>query len=579
MIRIRVIHGSASFVSKERLGQVQELFRLIFPELAAYADRIGEILRDPIRCGYRLAILVAEGATGRVNGFALVEHFPQANCCFLDFIGVRPDIRGGGIGGALYEAAREYCQQIGATGLYLEVDPDVPELTPDPARLEAARKRVRFYEQYGVRVIDAPAYSEPVGSPPTTALLLYDGLGRMAPLSLADVRRSARAILTHRFGHAIDTDHLRHVVDSFRDDPVRLRPFRYVRQAGEAAAVTQRRPGTPWVLAFALVSTPKHEIHHVRERGYFERPVRVKAIQEGIGSSGLFANVSPRPHGEKPILAVHDGQFVHHLQTVCSKLKEGRPIYPDTFPIRLPERRPKELPVQAGYYCIDSGTPLYRGAYVAARAAVDTALTAADEILAGRRLAYAVCRPPGHHAGRRFYGGFCYFNNAAVAARYLDSESKTTILDIDFHHGNGTQDIFYATSGVLTVSIHGHPDYAYPYFTGYEDETGTGDGLGPNRNFPLPPQTDAQKYLRTFDRAVKQIEAFKPDVLIVALGYDILQGDPTGTFSLKPDTLREMGSRLVAMGLPVLVVQEGGYHLRNIRRGSAAFFAGCAAGT
>src|SRR5690606_34514520 len=138
-----------------------------------------------------------------------------------------------------------------------------------------------------------------------------------------------------------------------------------------------------------------------KERGYFERPIRAEAIRAALAQNGAFTPVTPREHGEQPIMAVHDPQLVHYLQTVCGKLKEGRPIYPDTFPLRTPSRRPKALAVQAGYYCIDSGTPLYRNAYVAARAAVNAALTGADEILAGQRLAYAVCRPPGHHAGRR----------------------------------------------------------------------------------------------------------------------------------------------------------------------------------
>lgn len=572
MIRIRAIHGSASLISQDRLRQVQELFRQVFPGLASYADTIPTILRDPIHCGYRLTLLTAEGATGRVKGFALVMHFPQAACCFLDFIGVRPEIRGGGVGGALYEAAREYCQQVGAKGLYLEVQPDVPELTPDPDRLEAARKRVRFYEQYGVRVIDTPEYSAPIGDPPTTALLLFDGLGRREPLSGQEARQAVETILTHRFGHVVDTAYVRRVLGSFPEDRVPFRPLRQVRSATDGGAVVSQRLET----AFALVSTPKHEIHHVRERGYFERPVRVKAIQEALQPSGLFTSIPPREHGERHVLAVHDAQFLRYLRTVCAKLKEGRPIYPDTFPIRLPDRRPKELPAQAGYYCIDSGTPLYRGAYVAARAAVDTVLTAADEILSGRRLAYAVCRPPGHHAGRRFYGGFCYFNNAAIAAEYLAAQAKVAILDIDFHHGNGTQDIYYASSKVLTLSIHGNPDYAYPYFTGYADEQGTGEGNGFNRNFPLPPRTDRDKYLRTFNRALGAIDEFKPDMLLVGLGYDVLQGDPTGTFLLGPDTLGDIGRSLMCRDLPLLVVQEGGYNLRNIRRGSAAFFAGCA---
>jgi acetoin utilization deacetylase AcuC-like enzyme len=261
---------------------------------------------------------------------------------------------------------------------------------------------------------------------------------------------------------------------------------------------------------------------------------------------------------------------------VCSRLKEGRPVYPDTFPIRRPDRRPKQLAVQAGYYCLDTGTPLYKGAYVAARASVDTALTAADEILAGRALAYAVCRPPGHHAGKRFFGGFCYFNNAAIAAQRLANSAKVAVLDLDFHHGNGTQDIFYEREDVLTVSVHGHPDHAYPYFSGFESETGEGAGLGSNRNFPLPAGTEGDRYLRSLDSALEIIDRAGSEVIVLSLGFDVMRGDPTGTFALSSDVMRRIGARLVATGLPLLVVQEGGYNLRNIRSGSAAFFRGCA---
>ena len=543
-----------------------------FPDMAGYADRLPQLLRDPIHYGYRSAILVAEGANARVDAFALVLHFPGVECCFLDFIAARQGARGGGVGGALYEAAREYCQRIGVKGLYMEVQPDTPELTPDPAILEESRKRIRFYEQLGVRVIDATAYSTPVGDPPTVALLLFDGLGRSAPLSRKEARQAVEMILTRRFGHVANPEYVHHVVDSFKDDPVRFRLFRYAKNSGGVQAVESRRLEK----SFAIVTSPKHEIHHVSERGYFERPIRVEVIKEELEKTGFFTPVKPGEHGEKFLRTVHESDFVHFLQSVCAKLKTGRPVYPDTFPVRKPDRRPKELPVQAGYYCIDTGTPLYRNAYIAARAAADTALTAADEILAGRNLAYAVCRPPGHHAGRRFYGGFCYFNNAAIAAQFRSSHARTAILDVDFHHGNGTQDIFYGRSDVLTISIHGHPDYSYPYFSGYDYETGTGDGAGYNRNFPLPPQTDDERYLRVYERAVEILEQSKSEVIVLCLGFDILKGDPTGTFVLKPATLRTMGKRIVKVGRPVLVVQEGGYNVRNIRRGCAEFFTGCA---
>jgi acetoin utilization deacetylase AcuC-like enzyme len=209
---------------------------------------------------------------------------------------------------------------------------------------------------------------------------------------------------------------------------------------------------------------------------------------------------------------------------------------------------------------------------VAARASVDVAMTACEEVLAGTPMAYALCRPPGHHAERRVYGGFCYFNNAAIAAHHLSMHGRTAVLDIDFHHGNGTQDIFYSRPDVLTVSVHGHPDYSFPYFSGFTNEAGEGPGIGFNRNFPLAPSTDDVAYLRTFEKAVGRIERFRPSFLVVSLGLDVLKGDPTGTFVLTVKALRSMGRRLAGLAIPLLVVQEGGYNLRNLQRGTVSFF-------
>jgi len=572
MIRIRAIHGTASLLSRDRMAQVRELFVGSFPRLADYADEIPSLLRDPMQHGYRTVLLIAEGAQGRVDAFALVMHFPDLEVVFLDFMATRPGVRGHGLGGALYEAVREFSRNCRARALFMEVQPDDPALTPDPAQLQAARKRIRFYERYGVRVVENPAYCVPVGDPPTTAFLLFDGLGRPDPLSRREARAAVARILAKRFGQIVEPAYVRDVMEAFRDDPVPLRPIRNRRPGNHLP------PSAPARLSntFSLVATPRHELHHVRERGYFERPVRVQAIREALEPTGWFTPVSCREHRESAIVAVHDRHFVHFLRTVCTTLKAPRPVYPDTFPLRPAERRPRELPVQAGYYCIDSGTPLYPGAYRAARASVDAVLTAADELLAGKRLVYAVCRPPGHHAGKRFYGGFCYFNNAAVAAQYLLAEGRVALLDLDFHHGNGTQDIFYERDDVFTVSIHGHPHYSYPYFTGYPDETGQGAGLGSNFNLPLRPGADEAAYLPALDRALDRIGRFRPDILICSLGFDIIRGDPTGTFRLAARSLRALGRRLATLDLPLLVAQEGGYNLRNIRRGAREFFAGCA---
>jgi acetoin utilization deacetylase AcuC-like enzyme/GNAT superfamily N-acetyltransferase len=575
MIRIRTMHSVDLPISRDRLAQAQEIFRRNFPGQADYADRIPELLEDPFKHGYRAVLLVAETATGRVNGFCLLLHFTKVNSTFLDFIGVRTERHSGGFGGALYEAAREYCQDIGSRGLFLEVQPDDPEHTPDPAVLEQARNRLRFYERYGVRPILGSAYATPVGDPPTTAYLLYDGLNRTEPLRQDQVQSMVRCVLQQRFGHVVPPDYIERIVGSFQDDPVRIRPLRYSRGPESSLPVAMGRLTKP----IALVSNHKHTIHHVRSRGYLERPARIGAILEALSPLPLFSTIPPRRFSESAIMAVHDRHFVEYLKTVCTKLSKDVPIYPDTFPIRRPDRRPKVSPVQAGFYCIDSCTPLDGNAYLAARASVDVALTGADELLSGTRTAYALCRPPGHHAERRVYGGFCYFNNAAIAANYLSPHGPVAILDIDFHHGNGTQDIFYHRSDVLMASLHGHPDHAFPYFSGFADETGEGPGLGYNVNFPLPAGTEEAKYLAAFDKALRRLERFRPMFLVVSLGLDILKGDPTATFDLPLQTLRAMGRRLSELAVPLLVVQEGGYNLRNLKRGAVAFFTGLADAT
>jgi acetoin utilization deacetylase AcuC-like enzyme len=234
--------------------------------------------------------------------------------------------------------------------------------------------------------------------------------------------------------------------------------------------------------------------------------------------------------------------------------------------------------VRAGYYCIDTFTPLNRNAYLAARRAVDCALTAAEELLRGRLLAYTLVRPPGHHAERRAFGGFCYFNSNAIAAQYLSRRGRVAILDIDYHHGNGQQEIFYGRADVLTVSIHGHPRFAYPYFSGFEDERGEGLGEGFNVNIPLPETLEPERYREALERALRVVRRFDPGFLVLALGLDTARGDPTGTWNLRARDF-ELNGRLVgALRLPTLVVQEGGYNTRSLGANARRFMAGLWAG-
>ncbi len=232
----------------------------------------------------------------------------------------------------------------------------------------------------------------------------------------------------------------------------------------------------------------------------------------------------------------------------------------------------------AGYYCIDTFTPLNESAYLAARSAVDCSLTAAEKVLEGAGLAYALVRPPGHHAETHAFGGFCYFNNAAIAANLLARYGKVAILDIDYHHGNGQQEIFYARGDVLTVSVHGHPSFAYPYFAGFRDETGIGAGAGYNLNIPLPEHITPEQHRNAVAEALRRVKRFGPAYLVVSLGLDTARGDPTGTWSNGAKDFEQLGRMIGGQNYPTLVVQEGGYRVRTLGTNTRNFFAGLVAG-
>jgi len=568
VIRFRHLFGVGRELDRQHLAQVQDLFRRAFPYAPAYADQIARWLDKPPP-DVEPVLLVAVGPSGTVTGFTWVLTFPDLRCAYLDYIASDPDRPARGIGGALYEATRELLQQKGVRGLFLDVPHDDPARLKDPSRAPLNRRRLDFYARYGALPIVGTLYDRT----PTPANegwmthLVYDPLGHRGLLRPARARRIVRAIYARKYGLSTKDPLIARVVASFRDDPIALRAPRRVRP--EAAAQAPRRRLVP----VRVVLSERHRLHHLKERGYVERPVRIDAVLKGL--DGLAVEITkPRHFGETPIRAVHKAALLGYLARASARLSQKALIYPTVFPLRRRRRPPRAFEMRAGYYCIDTFTPLAHNSYVAARAAVDCALTGALLIEAGERFVYALCRPPGHHAEPDAWGGFCYFNNAAVAAHRLSRHGRVAVLDIDHHHGNGTQEIFYRRADVLTVSIHGHPDHAYPYFTGFADERGADAGKGFNRNFPLFPGADDALYLKTLDEALRHITRFRPAHLVVSLGYDIMKGDPTGTFVVSATGMRRIGERIGALRLPTLLVQEGGYSLGNLRAGSRAFVTG-----
>ena len=250
------------------------------------------------------------------------------------------------------------------------------------------------------------------------------------PLPRDLARTFVREILARKYKGLCPPDYIEMVVESFQDDPVKLRAPRY----NKNHPIVPVKYPIPLDRRIVLLVNDRHAIHHVEERGYVESPVRIDTIIAEIENTKMFQRIAPRHFAESYIRAVHDDEFVDYFKTVCASLEPGQSIYPYVFPIRNAARPPKELPIRVGYYCIDTFTPINRNAYLAAKRAVDCALTAAEQILGGYCLAYALVRPPGHHAERHAFGGFCYFNSTAIAAHYLSAYGKVGILDIDYQN-------------------------------------------------------------------------------------------------------------------------------------------------
>jgi acetoin utilization deacetylase AcuC-like enzyme len=312
------------------------------------------------------------------------------------------------------------------------------------------------------------------------------------------------------------------------------------------------------------------ELHRGARVPSFESPARAQFILEALQQRG-FDILPPRDLPESRLQGVHDAEYVGFLRGAHARWTAGGregSMLPSGFPARglRQDHRPSGINGAMGWYTFDASTPIVEGTWDAALAAARSAMTAAALVAEGEPAAYALCRPPGHHAGRAFYGGYCYLNNAALAAQHLRDHGcvRVAVLDVDYHHGNGTQEIFWERDDVLFVSLHATPESEYPYFLGYADERGSGPGAGHTLNLPLPLGTRWQEYRAALEVALAAIARYAPDALVVSLGVDTFEADPISGFRLTAEDYPRLGDCLAAAGLPTVLVQEGGYAVAEI---------------
>jgi acetoin utilization deacetylase AcuC-like enzyme len=302
----------------------------------------------------------------------------------------------------------------------------------------------------------------------------------------------------------------------------------------------------------------------------FERPSRMEYILRRLKERKFTDIAAPDGFDEQAALRVHDAGFVGFLKTAWEEwtaLGARGEIIPSGFPVRRMQLRvPNHIDGKAGYYALATETAITAGTWAAVQSSAAVAQAGQRLVAKGERAAFALCRPPGHHAALDMYGGYCFLNNAAITAQmFLDQGAgRVAILDVDFHHGNGTQDIFYRRKDVLFLSLHGRPEDAYPYFLGYADETGEGEGEGFNVNFPMPAGTAYSVWGEALEEACRKIADYRPDALVVSLGVDTFKEDPISFFKLESGDFKTYGARIEKLKLPTLFVMEGGYAIEAI---------------
>jgi acetoin utilization deacetylase AcuC-like enzyme len=318
----------------------------------------------------------------------------------------------------------------------------------------------------------------------------------------------------------------------------------------------------------------RHENFRGELRPCFEKPERADAVLAELGRRGLGRIVTPQGVPLMSLERIHTPRYLHFLRNAWSEWlaldasNADKDAFPAVWPIRSlrSDIEPENFCARMGLYSMDSGTPLTAGTWIAAKTGADCAVNAAHALRLGERGAFVLSRPPGHHAGADFYGGYCFLNNAALAAQHMldDGAHKVAILDIDYHHGNGTQSIFYGRDDVLFISIHADPRIEYPFYLGHADERGEGAGLGYNLNLPLPAGTSSASWFSALETACIRLASYGADALVVSLGVDTFAGDPLSRFQLQSADYLRVGERLAYLNLPTAFIFEGGYAVKEL---------------
>lgn len=303
----------------------------------------------------------------------------------------------------------------------------------------------------------------------------------------------------------------------------------------------------------------------------FEKPSRAEYIRQRVEDVKLGPILGPEAHDLAAAKRIHRADYIDFLPAVYPAWEaSGRSgsALPFTWPTRglRGDVVPETIEAKLGYYSFDAGAPFVKGTWEAIKSSYEVAMTAARLVRDGEPAAFALCRPPGHHAGDAFMGGYCYINNAAVVAQWFRDQgaARVSILDVDYHHGNGTQQMFYSRGDVQVLNLHGDPMNEYPFFLGHADEKGEGEGEGFNLNYPMPAGTSFEVWSESLDDACRKLADYAPDVVVVSLGVDTFEKDPISQFKLKSSDYPLIGRRIAKLGLPTLFVMEGGYAVEEI---------------